>query len=362
MAAGGEELEVCCVCLDSLSAAPVAALLDGGAACRARCPHFLHAGCAERLWPTRCPLCRAPFAALSAPISGRRLQGAGASEVLAGLRRLAGRAPEAAAPEPVTVPAHSVVQLLAAILPVTRDSLLALVFEQLAQRGGGQEAELGEEDLARLLRQLGLQGAASATPVRGGPPSPAALPKGYSLSTRVSRRLKRLLLQLAGAAGASIHAACCGVLLGMLVGSLAALPRIRAWDLSDVLDRLAHEPNALSLVAIILGMMVVQLAWHSCKDPRWVRLCGRCGAAAGALLGWLHALVTVDPDDHGFLSVFRVGLSGRTMWPEGWAPLGGGTFAPRGRHGRGRAPRHVDVFSPACGGRGAAGSAGAGDG
>eukprot|EP01051_Picozoa_sp_SAG22_P026983 SAG22_NODE_8806_length_628_cov_1.489603_1_plen_99_part_10 len=73
-AADGEDLEICCVCLDSLSSAPVVALLAapppnsiGLSPGRRSCNHFFHEGCAARLQPQRCPMCREPFGALSAP-------------------------------------------------------------------------------------------------------------------------------------------------------------------------------------------------------------------------------------------------------------------------------------------------------
>ena len=64
-----EQHELCCVCLERLPSAPVVALLTADRAPRsgtAACDHLLHEVCASQLpRPFRCPICRAPFAALA---------------------------------------------------------------------------------------------------------------------------------------------------------------------------------------------------------------------------------------------------------------------------------------------------------
>jgi hypothetical protein len=122
-----DELETCCICLDSLSSSPVVALLHQSAAgsssgSERSCAHFFHAACAERLAPQNCPMCRTPFEALSAPFCGNDLVAAGAEIVIAGVRRLRGETPSVP-----TVAARTVVELLAASFPIKQTSLEAAV-------------------------------------------------------------------------------------------------------------------------------------------------------------------------------------------------------------------------------------------
>jgi len=320
----GEELEVCCICLDSLSTAPIAALLvEGGS--RASCAHFLHACCAERLRTRRCPLCRAAFSAPSASISRQRLAGARPSDVLAGLRRLAGRPaePVAAWSEGETAgraTARGVVELLAAVLPIRQASLKALLAAELVHDGSGlgeAEAEVDEEALARLLHGLGLCSSDVARSARVGKASSLGRPAGYySLALSFVRRLRRLLLKAAGATGAALHLAGCGICLGVCVGMLAALPRLRAWDF--LRDRDFDLDDWRSTIVVFGMLVLLQLAYRSIRDPRWVKRGCRWGAICGAVVGWAHALATVDPDRHGVRNVFLSGLMGRTAWPEWW--------------------------------------------
>lgn len=329
-----EELEVCCVCLDSLCAEPVVALLGHGGA-RAACPHYLHAACAERLRPQRCPLCRTPFAAPSAPIGRPALRALPPAAVLAGLRRLAGLGGAA------LVPARCAVELFAAILPVRQAALQELLLQEAG--GGG----LDEAALERLMRQLdaefggGLQLAGYvasqwAQPRLG---SAARADAGYSLALLLFRRGRRLSLKLTGAAGAAIHLACFGMGVGTLAGVLAALPRLSPRDVFANLP--VDEDDDWRAVLLFAAIALVgQLAYQSFKHPVWVKRGCRYGALCGALLGWLHALAAVDPDRHSFGSVFLMGIVGRTTWPGllRLAGANGGDFraAPGAR---------VDVFA-----------------
>jgi hypothetical protein len=110
--AEAEELEICCVCLDSLSSAPVVALM--GMEEQRACAHFVHENCAERLSPQRCPMCREEFDKLSGPISGTNLGRIGAARVILGAQRLLGL-PEQ---ESDTVSTRAVIELLSATFPV----------------------------------------------------------------------------------------------------------------------------------------------------------------------------------------------------------------------------------------------------
>ena len=162
-AAGGEgaeedrELETCCICLDSLSQAPVVALLHGGGGGRRSCPHFIHESCAARLSPQLCPMCRTPFDACSAPFGGGRISELGAKRVIAGTMRLLGQ------PAGETAPTSAVVPLLAAIFPVRRAALEVAVGElavansprsaSLLKSTDSGSREIGAEGLSRVLER-----------------------------------------------------------------------------------------------------------------------------------------------------------------------------------------------------------------
>ena len=127
---GGDEpdnLETCCICLDSLCVSPVVALMadrrDGG--CRASCSHFYHSACAARLEPRLCPMCRTPFGEPSVPFGGDDLVAAGATRVIAAARRLQGDEPDDEASP--SVKTRTVVELLAASFPIQQAALEAAV-------------------------------------------------------------------------------------------------------------------------------------------------------------------------------------------------------------------------------------------
>lgn len=318
-------MEVCCVCLDSLSSAPVVALLTDGARCGASCAHYLHACCAARLRTSTCPLCRTAFKAPSAPISRSRLANASPREVLAGLHLLvAGRSGRSAATTtlPRAVPARRTVELLAAVLPIRQASLEECVSQAIASLGNDQGLEVA--GLANVLTQLGL----GRTAPRGDAAQLASgltVPRQYSWTTWLARSLMRVLLRATGAAGAAVQFACWGICSGAVLGMLAAIPKLR---LARIMENIMEEDDAEDWRAFLIGIAIVcasQLVWHSFKDPRWVKYSGRWGAVLGALFGWLHALATVDPENHGFRSVFWLGLTGRPTWQTffgAWEPVG----------------------------------------
>lgn len=304
------DLEVCCVCLDFLSSAPVAALLTGSSPA---CPHYVHADCARRLRPRRCPLCRLSFTAPSLPISRGSLFDRRPEQVLQGLRLLAGRQGLAGSLA-ATAPSRKAVELLAAVLPIRQASLEVLVAEELASSAGNlaDRGELGAESLGRVLRQLGLGGAEGPYEEASEGSQTKTLPAGYNQTARLARLCMRALLKAAGATGAAVHLSLWGVCFGALLGSLAALPRLRL-GLPEHSDFDDMDLRTLLVLGVLLGLL--QLAWHSLKDPRWVKRCGRWGAIVGGTLGWLLALAKVDPESHGLRSVFMAGLRGRTLQP-----------------------------------------------
>ena len=185
-AAGGEEdreLETCCICLDSLSQAPVVALLHGGGGGRRSCPHFIHESCAARLSPQLCPMCRTPFDACSAPFGGGRITELGAKRVIAGTMRLLGQ------PAGETAPTSAVVPLLAAIFPV-RLAALEVAVGELAVANSPRSAsllkstdsgsrEIGAEGLSRVLERCDVMLSIHEAP----PPAAAAAPALQRLQT-----------------------------------------------------------------------------------------------------------------------------------------------------------------------------------
>ncbi|CAE7330260.1 UPF1 [Symbiodinium natans] len=87
-----DDLETCSVCLDALSSGTCSFLVSDqiqSVTIRA-CPHFIHTACAVKLRPRKCPLCRAHFSRLSAPLDQKWLSSMTSEELVRGLRRLDG--------------------------------------------------------------------------------------------------------------------------------------------------------------------------------------------------------------------------------------------------------------------------------
>lgn len=254
------ELETCCICLDSLSSAPVVALLgeQGGGA--RSCAHLFHARCAERLSPQQCPMCRAPFLALSAPFGGRRwrsqLTAADSERLIAGARRLIGWQASRANPDgdggwtstklsgAATVPPRAVVELLAAIFPVRQAALEAAVDALARAKAAGSprssrllhsdssckeedhEAEIGPEGLVHVLGRCGVQllaPAAAAATLDSSASGSEPLGR-YRLATVIKRRTRWVALKSAGAAGTALFVSGIFASATGLLGALAAIP------------------------------------------------------------------------------------------------------------------------------------------
>jgi len=323
-----DDLEECCVCLDSLSSAPVAALLKARGTSERACPHFVHSDCAERLWPLRCPLCRATFATLSAPISQDRLAEVGPSRIISGARRLLGEE-EGENSDKVTVPARVVVELLAATCPVRQSSLEAVVAhhandplhlqESWCDLGGQEEQqlssstsprkdeEIGSEGLAAVLPQCGIMVVEKAPEVVGTAKEDRII--GYPWFTRISRWLRSMLLQASGAAGTAVFAGGCGAGVGMSLGALAAIPSHARIDILGGSDSFAMVERIL---------LVAQMLYYGARRRDLLRRGILWGAPIGSVLGWAGALCVVHPEQHGLWSVFWSGLSGTTLHTLFW--------------------------------------------
>eukprot|EP00658_Telonema_sp_P-2_P060472 TRINITY_DN49384_c0_g1_i1.p1 TRINITY_DN49384_c0_g1~~TRINITY_DN49384_c0_g1_i1.p1 ORF type:complete len:391 (-),score=64.37 TRINITY_DN49384_c0_g1_i1:257-1327(-) len=287
------ELEECCICLDSLSASPVVALLGTGTGTRSSCPHFLHSCCASRLSPMRCPLCRIEFGAVSAGIDAQRLAAAGPDRIVAGVRQLAGQTFSCGDEAPL----ERVVALLAAVCPVKQQALEAVALEH--QGPPGQISAVG---LTSLLPKCGIQslGRARASGKRL---------ERHTFCTRVSRRVRALMLQAAGAMGTTCFAGSAGGIAGLLLGALFAVPRSVALDSLDW-DFPRSEFEAV-LHAVLLA---IQMLYYGAKRKDLLQKGLGAGALLGAVAGWFGgAFMIVHPEGHGMGSAFLSGLNGSAL-------------------------------------------------
>jgi len=347
---GTDDVETCCICLDSLSSAPVTAMVvaaggrgvGGGegvaeesALPTRACPHFLHDGCAKQLQLMKCPLCRADFALLSRPFDCARLSERTPKELIAAVRWLAGARPRqrqlaaveavaprfgadpgneladslvvgsaagavAAAPPPLVsvAPTYAVVALLVAILPVPEAAIREAISNLDAELGPG---EIDEAGLGKLLQHLGVYGADM-------PSAKLPLDLGYTLFTRVRRRLLWLALKLSGAAGTAVLFGSVGIGIGVMSGCFRAVPKSATPVCYEMESRLMCNLKFLWMLLLMVG--------HGSMRPDLLFKGLVTGACSGVALGLLSGVVVVDPDrhgKHGFRSVFLAGLRGETF-------------------------------------------------
>mmetsp|Transcript_101936 Transcript_101936/g.287699 ORF Transcript_101936/g.287699 Transcript_101936/m.287699 type:complete len:321 (-) Transcript_101936:187-1149(-) len=311
-----ESLETCCVCLDSLSSAPVVVLLNHCDAKLARraCPHYLHSSCSELLYPQRCPLCRAAFVSLSEPIDVCRLRRTSPELIVSTLQRVTGALPL----RPPTIPTRTVVELLAAVQPMPESALRAAALDGLGV--DTLDVALREEDVSRLLEDVGIRPSRGVTSADG---AMGSLKPGYSLATRLFRRLNWAMLKMSGALGASLFCGGCGMCAGVVAGGLVAVPQ-KHWPDFD---------GDNFVLAVKAAYLLCRAAYHGAQRTDLIGAGLRFGTSFGLIVGCFHGLVHVDPDNHGLWSVFLTSLTGQ-------ATLGGmGLLSPR----RGSA-RRVEIF------------------
>lgn len=314
------DLETCCVCLDSLSSAAVTLLLDSGST-RA-CPHYIHHECARLLTPRRCPLCRTSFVALSTPIQRNIFKRTRPATILISLRRLAGS--PALQSGAVSAPTRDIIGLLVATLPKPEDSVYAAVVAVSVSQDA--ERELGVGEFEDLLDLLGVRNDSPTSPV--GSSSLASI-EGYTISTRLWRRLNWLLLKLAGVSGAALFCGGCGTSVGILLGGAFAVPVNRWPDLDGNISQIE--------IAFKMGWMLCLVAYYGAQRKDLVMSGLRYGSAFGFIFGCFRGLVYVNPENHGLRSVFWRGLSGQTTL----AALPGRSGATH----RSRLREDVDVFT-----------------
>ena len=359
---GGDEpdnLETCCICLDSLCVSPVVALMaDRRDGCRASCSHFYHSACAARLEPRLCPMCRTPFGELSVPFGGDDLVAAGATRVIAAARRLQGDEPDDEASP--SVKTRTVVELLAASFPIQQAALEAAVADLSV--GGANPSDgvvasprsgtkrIGAPGLVQVLARCSSVGlllhapAAAESPELSGAQAgqAASVPlSSYTFATRFSRRLRWLTLKGAGASGTALFAGGCGALAGMTFGAFAAIPRGSIFRSFRWVVEISDPSFGLVAGGIYLLFQMLQ---HGAQRGDLLARGVAIGGAVGVVLGGVGALAVVDPGDHGFGSVFLSGVRGRTlltMCRKWWSPA-------RGRGGSDPKAR-VDLFAPVGG-------------
>jgi len=287
-----EDLEECCVCLDSLSSAPVCALLKSRSGTRRSCRHFIHADCAKRIDPARCPLCRTPFFSLSLAMDRESLRLHGSKGIVTVCKNLDAEYVR-------HVRCSTLVQLLAAIFPIRQSVLETFV---LASAGGS--SKVGSAEVARVLRRCGWadkllgEGRVNKDLV-------ADSAYGYGFHILARRSIRSAALRLAGALGTSIFCGILGTSCGIFAGALASVP---AKHFVDILyDDVLSEPVVDALALVVLAL------YYGARRKDLVMRGGLFGSLAGALFGWITALTVVHPESYGLRQVFFSGLYGKTI-------------------------------------------------
>mgnify|MGYP002803418196 CR=1 FL=1 len=297
------ELESCCICLDALSSGAAAVLIapyreDGSTSPWPKrvCQHFVHLSCAEKLHPRKCPLCRRSFTELSIPLDEKWLLATSPEEIIQGLCRLDGL-PKPPLEEVAMVSTQSVVELLAATIPIPEEILL----KELAVHDSSM---ISAEGLRRLLLGLGIEPQRNGTCSK---PAGKAVRQRYSVMQRIYWRLRWLSLKACGAAGAGCSWGAAGLAAGVLLGGVAAVPA-RAWP--DIQS--GENQFILAIKAAYLGGL---LLYYGMQRLDLVALGLKVGSILGVTYGFFHGLVAVDPENHGFRSVFWAGLAGFSSSP-----------------------------------------------
>eukprot|EP00927_Polykrikos_kofoidii_P013526 TRINITY_DN15893_c0_g1_i10.p1 TRINITY_DN15893_c0_g1~~TRINITY_DN15893_c0_g1_i10.p1 ORF type:complete len:408 (-),score=31.16 TRINITY_DN15893_c0_g1_i10:89-1312(-) len=287
-------LESCAICLDSLSSAPVTVLLnverDGqeslGCPNVSRvCPHYFHNHCAQLMDSSRCPLCRCTFTTLSAPIDKKQLRVDKSAQVIAVLQLFVGTRP---GDSPSTVPLRTVVELLVGIFPVPEK-----VIRDAVQDACNFAGEIDERGLAELLRTLN-----------------GNCPLSYSLSTRVQRYLKWVLLKFSGAAGTSVVCGMAGLGLAVFVGGIRSIPMD-----SPIWQFPPH--GGLVSTCLHLALILMVGVYHGVQhtDIMLASFGLAFGASVGVSFGFAAGVRIVDPDWHveQLGAAFIAGLRGEHL-------------------------------------------------
>eukprot|EP00927_Polykrikos_kofoidii_P042674 TRINITY_DN36725_c0_g1_i1.p1 TRINITY_DN36725_c0_g1~~TRINITY_DN36725_c0_g1_i1.p1 ORF type:complete len:398 (+),score=32.56 TRINITY_DN36725_c0_g1_i1:67-1260(+) len=293
------DVEACCICLDWLHVAPVSILLDANAEPFVRaCPHIVHTSCANMLCPAKCPLCRKEFQSTSEPICRETFGEISSDEFLLTMRRLDGET--ALVNQLPTAKVDSVVQLFAAVLPITKVSL------QKAFDRTDEWSEVASPDLQRFfgnLQSFGVE--ARSFRVGGG--------RDGTVGVRGRRpmvaRLRWFAVKVAEGTGTGIHVAVFGAVIGTLVGGAISVP----W-----LDESNDTQNDMDLVAAIMFVVfivraIVFIVYFGIQRVDIVLTGCGWGVSLGFALGLLHSCITVNPDNLGCRKAFCAGLRGESF-------------------------------------------------
>lgn len=290
-----------------------------GAFPKRACAHYIHVECAERLVPAKCPLCRVPFAAVAAPIERGQLAPMGCATIIEGLGQLAGLGAGM-----TRIPASLGAGFLAATLPVAEEAAHQALQQQALDV---QREDMDAEVLGTVLQQLGLPDCHPVTrkddclgEERAKKVS-SILQPGYSFIRRTQRRLNWAALKAAGAAGAALLLGCCGMGIGTLVGGCVAVPRHQLPDL--------RGDDQEIVVVLKVAWLICLAAYHGVQRVDLVLRGLSWGACAGAVAGWFHALVVVNPERHGLRSVFWAGFTGEATLGAWASWLRGHAASPR---------------------------------
>lgn len=287
-----DESEVCCVCLDSLSSSPVTLLLSKDDA-RRSCRHFIHASCAQKIYPQKCPLCRVPYNNTCSPIDRRMLCRLDGHAVVRACRKIDGDSVASDVARTSTV-----VGLLAATCPIRERTIAraAKTMETLCNEGA-----LDARRVVQLFRACGIVLSSNMVATK---PSRGTRLEGYTISTRLRRFLRSCALRMAGAIGTAICSSFCGAMVGMSLGALVSIPSEYAIDFK-------YLDSGLSAAYGIL--LVIQMVYYGLRNRHLLVAGLLWGSASGSIIGWLGALLVVHPESHGAWQVFRSGLTGQTI-------------------------------------------------
>jgi len=290
-----EEGECCCVCLDSLSSEPVVCLLRSYTGKRRVCRHFIHARCAKRLRPRKCPLCRKTFSNLSAEIGKDDFSKLSMKEILRGIRAIDGELEEEKEEESVRT--DTVLEILAALCPVNKIDLERATEKEKKDR-------LSKDQVRNLMKMCDIFPAdRRRRSINGDIVVVTQRFKSYNMTTIIRRFIRSALLRLAGAVGTSLCSSVCGGLAGISMGALVSIPPESVLEIDISGRAYAIEITILILKMLYFGLQRRDLLY---QGVLW-------GSLSGGVLGWIGALLIVHPEGHGFRKVFLSGLKGHVL-------------------------------------------------
>ena len=200
--------ECCCVCLDSLSSAPVVCLLKSSHSKVRICRHFIHSRCAKRLRPRKCPLCRQNFGTLSAEMSKDDFSKYSMQEIMRGLCEMDDEK------QVKSVRTDTLLELLAAVCPVNKVDL---------ERASEKRERLTEDQVLNLLKMCDIIPRCDEKKNRSVLVTIRRF-KSYDTKTILRRFFRSALLRLAGAVGTSICSSLFGGAAGVSLGALVSIP------------------------------------------------------------------------------------------------------------------------------------------